>query len=174
MLCLMTRIFCLVTLSAGLAGAQALTEYAIIGAGATAAAAGKGAGNSIGSIFNKLKTQMDAAQTKPETGSVSKTGEHSNPSRAPSASAPITGLAATAEAAAATPEPPTVEVLAAIKVGTTRKELLAKAGKPTSSASTVEHGQFVEVCWYTAKDTAEASIRLVDGVVTAVRISGRQ
>ena len=186
----MTRVLCVLILTAGLAAAQTLTEHAIGAAGGSAAGvAGKPVSNAADTIFGKLKTQTaEAAEIKPAKPSATPAPEATQAGFSRGASRPARAARSSrasrreagrvpdsfAEPSAVAPpasEPPRVEVLAAVTVGTSRQELLAKAGNPGSRISMGEDGHLVEIFRYSANGATIASVRLADGSVTGVQLS---
>ena len=63
---------------------------------------------------------------------------------------------------------PTAEDIAKVKPGTSREELLAALGKPSSRVMVPSDGGLLEIYSYLSQDGAAGSVRLTDGAVSSV------
>ncbi len=77
----------------------------------------------------------------------------------------------------APPPPPPVpeivatrEILAAIPVGATRQDVLAKLGTPSSRISMYEDGEAVEILRFQSKRSSVGAVRMVNNAVTEVMV----
>jgi hypothetical protein len=64
----------------------------------------------------------------------------------------------------------TKEDLAKVTVGLSRADVIAKLGDPASSMTSPEDDTLVETLSYHAKGQKVGSLRLIDGIVTAIEI----
>ena len=184
-------VFGLLALLQGVTAGQAMVEHAAAAAGGSVAGvAGKTVSNGIDSIFRKVNKVGDQA-ARPATPA---------PARRPAAGVATTGAGVAAtnkpgrpragkpalqpEPSPATslpapspapPEPPapTPAEIAQIQTGSSRQDVLAKLGRPSARISIPEGGGLVEIYQYAAKGERLGSLRLTDGVVSAVRVDAR-
>ena len=177
-------------LPAGLA-AQTLTEYAASAAGSsTGAVAGRKLSQGLDKALNKAAA---VTQTTAEARQEKKAGQAASAATALPASSARRQRSATRREVAVRfygpvlppapperePEPkptavqepfvPTTEDLGAIAEGTSRADVIARLGAPASKVLMADEGKLVETYQYRTKDGAFGRLRLVDGVVSAVK-----
>ena len=132
--------------------AQAVVESSVLSGAAAAAATGaKGAGKSAGAVFGRV-------------------GQIAGKAPQPAAATPAANTAAPAPAASAAKPasaPKPVDP-ASVKVGLTRKDLLARCGEPTMSVLGNRRSASAETFWYATTDNDELKVELEAGVVTRV------
>ncbi len=172
--------------------AQTLTEHAAAAAGATiGTAGGKQVSNAITKIFGQVDdTAKKAAGAKVEAAapvkqtsatpaaapSFAATGSSTPTRRKPRTPAPDyestasvnTPVLAARVAEEPTRKEPTAEELAGIKVGATKKDLLAALGTPASRVTIPDEGHLLEICQYWAKGKPIGTVRLDNGQVVTV------
>ncbi len=130
--------------------AQAVVESSVLSGAAAAAATGaKGAGKSAGAVFGRV-------------GAIAGKAPQAVSAPAP-ATAPVPTAPAPAPAAAPKPVDPS-----AVKVGLSRKDLLARCGEPTMSVLGNRRSASAETLWYATTDNDELKVELEGGVVTRV------
>jgi hypothetical protein len=151
--------------------AQTMVEGALISgkAAATAAKVGSATGNSIsrslGTVNKNLSEVNKPAPAVPRGTAAPARPVVSNPAFRPGARQAVPLPAADVERAeekSSLPDP------AAIKIGMSRDELLAAAGKPTQIISLAEDGKLVERYKYFA-DNQELKVILEDGKVIEIK-----
>jgi hypothetical protein len=147
---------CLFALLPCVLSAQTMVEAAALtGAGASAAA---GTGKATADALNRAMGSADAALR--------------------SASAKTTTLQPSSRprggksAAAKLPPKPSNADFESVEPGTSKKELMAKLGKPAFSISSSEDGVLEEVFRYNTREGDQAKVRLTDGKVSKVELPG--
>jgi len=184
----------LLALLQGVTAGQAMVEHAAAAAGGSVAGvAGKTVSKGIDSIFSKVNKVAEQA-ARPTTpapartpaAGVATTGAGAaatdKPGRARAGKpalqpepSPATALPAPSPAPPEPPAPPapTPAEIAQIQTGSSRQDVLAKLGRPAARISIPEGGGLVEIFQYAAKGERLGSLRLTDGVVSAVRVDAR-
>jgi Flp pilus assembly pilin Flp len=149
-------VFGLLVLLSGVAAGQAMVEHALtVGGGSVAGAAGKSVGSGIDSIFRKVNKVTDQAAR-------------------PATPAPARKPALQPEPTLATLVPsPTLAEIAQIQTGASRQDVLAKLGTPSARITIPDGDGLVEIYQYAAKGERLGSLRLTDGVVSAMRVEAR-
>jgi hypothetical protein len=144
----MKHLLMVFALSAGLSFGQTMVETTTAAAGGSAAGvAGKSVSDGLDKVRGALEkaTKSGAAEVRRTTGAVQF-------DRSPA------GAATT----------PRKDLLATVAEGATRQNLIAIAGRPASRIIMGEGGHLMEVYTY----RGAGSVRLTDGAVTAVHITG--
>lgn len=185
-------------LGSGGAAAQSSLEYAAAAAGGSAGSvAGKGLSMAIDKIFRKVDEKGEEAlkiagqplaakpAVKATAGALVK-AEKELPAMAPSRgrrarpamrlpqSAVDGGLATYMAPEAAPVRPPvTREQLASVQPGGTAENLVAALGRPSARISIPEEGRLLEIYQYSAGGDVIGAVRLSNGVVSNIRVSGQ-
>ncbi|MBS1876758.1 MAG: hypothetical protein JSU00_26325 [Acidobacteria bacterium] len=152
----MVRFLCIFVLFSTATFAQTMAEVGIAAAGGSAAGvAGKSVSTGIDRVRGLLEQAAKGVERSPMT--------------------PQKQLTLHFEPAAGTPGGGSMRraVLASIAPGTSRQDLMALAGTPSSRIIMGDGGRLTEVYTYRNNGEMVGSVRLTDGEVTAVRISGK-
>lgn len=187
------RVFGLLVCITGLASGQALIEHAVAaGGGSVAGVAGKKVSDGVDKILGKARSLVLASGQEPATPTAPKGQVSGLPAPfAPSAgtsmplwkqagtvashqpeintAAPDRPEALPSSPVAPAPNLPTVADISRIERGTTREQLAARLGAPSSRVFIPEDGTLLEIYSYRSADGQLSTIRLTDGTVTAVR-----
>ena len=151
---------------------QAVVEYSVITAGSTLGAAGaKGAGKSIGAVFNKLNKVMEkAGESKPGTVPASSRLLTLTPDPQPDSEArtAVSGKQQAAPEGSETKPAPAPVDYTEIALGLTRKDLLSGFGEPSMKTTVLHGAQVVETFWYKPAKQDSVVVIVEDGKVTKV------
>ena len=136
-------------------------ESAVVTAGSSAAAAGvKGAGKSIGGVFQKLSETLD------KSGSIEKAGSVEKPGSRPAVVAETSVSSQPKQPAKPVPGTKSVNP-SEITEGLGRAELIERFGEPLLSLTQTTNSQIVERMWYRTTTSEKIEIKLIGGMVAA-------
>lgn len=179
---------------------QRMLEHAITAAGGSASgAAGKKVSEGIDKIFGKLKSQSDNAATKARLLKRLKPQEATEQAVAPAVMPPVEGAFQAqptpplAGSRAATPRQATgsssvgwntpiyrdpqprasLDDLQSVEAGTSRRDLVARLGTPSSRVMIPEHGELREVYHFSSGQVHLGKVTLSNGSVANVEVDPR-